>query len=359
MKKSIDAPRLEELFRRLVEVYSPSGKEGEVLSCVEEFLVEQGCPYGVQPVGEERYNLVLGRPDAPLLFVGHVDTVDAWDLEAVGPRDLGDGWVAGLGAADMKGGCAAMIEAYLTLRDLGGAEGVGVALVVGEEQEGDGTLAFLREARPGRAVVGEPTGLRLCTGHYGYVEAVISAWGRRAHASVPELGENAAESVLAVLHGLLHESRATGRGGPVLNIRNLETTNPGFAVPERATAWVDVHIPPEYEPGSAVAAIDRVIESRGGGRVEASYPIRQIGHRLAAEDPIVAAFRSAGGRELDVFRSHSDASLFHAAGVPTAVLGPGSLEYAHTEDERVDLSELTVAARLYTDMGLSFGKPPR
>lgn len=346
--------RLREVFWGLVERYSPSGKEHEVLAYLEDVLVEQGCPYGVQPVDEDRYNLVLGNPNAPLVFVGHVDTVDAWDLEDFGPEDLGGGWVRGLGVADMKGGCAALLEAYLALREAGLGRELGLALVVGEEEEGDGSAAFLREARPGRAVIAEPTGLELCTSHYGYVEAAISARGRRAHASVPELGRNAAEAVLSVLHGLLQEPSLGGEGGPVLSIRHLETSNPGFAVPARAAAWVDVHVPPGYRVDRVVAVVDRVASDVGGQGLSVAYPCRHEGFALPENDPLLRAFRGAGGRGVGVFRSHSDGNLFHAAGVPAAVLGPGSLEYAHTEEERVAFPEVLEAARLFVALALAF-----
>ncbi|MDW7709441.1 MAG: M20/M25/M40 family metallo-hydrolase [Deferrisomatales bacterium] len=346
--------RVQEVFWGLVERYSPSGKEQEALTYLEEVCAAHGCPYGVQPVDEDRYNLVLGRPDAPLVFVGHVDTVDAWDLEDFGPAEVGGGWVRGLGAADMKGGCAALLEAYLVLREAGLGREVGLALVVGEEEEGDGAAAFLREARPGRVVIAEPTGLQLCTGHYGYVEAVLSARGRRAHASVPELGRNAAEAVLTVLHGLLQEPSLAAKDGPVLSIRHLETSNPGFAVPARAAAWVDLHVPPAYRVERVIGVVDRVVASAGGDAVTVNYPCRHEGFSLDDDDPTIRAYRSAGGRDFGVFRSHSDGNLFHAAGVPAALLGPGSLDYAHTEEERVELAEVIEAAWVFVRLARSF-----
>lgn len=353
MTPEIDGERLERVFRDLVEIYSPSGKEEGVLAYLEEFCAQEGCPYGVQPVDDERYNLVLGRAEAPLVLVGHVDTVPAWDLEAIGPRDLGGGWVAGLGTADMKGGCAAMLEAFLCLRRAGCGNAVGLALVVGEEEEGDGAKAFLAEARPGRVLVGEPTALRLCDGHYGYVEVLLSARGRTAHASVPERGENAAEAVLRVLHDLLQSPVFARDAGAVLSIRHLETSNPGFAVPSAASAWLDVHVHPGTPLHAVRKAIDAVAADQGGGRVSVEYTLEQEGFRLPLEDPLQEAYRDAGGRETDWFRSHSDANLFHAAGIPTAVLGPGRIEYSHSEDERVPLDEVVQAASLYVRMVLS------
>lgn len=344
--------RLRRLFLDLVGIYSPSGKEEEALSFLREFCAEQGCPFGVQPVDEGRYNLVLGRPDAPLVFVGHVDTVAAHELEEIGPAPLPDGWVGGLGTADMKGGCAALVEAFLCLREEGLGSSVGVALLVGEEEEGDGARVFLAEARPGRAVVAEPTALALCTGHYGYLEVALSARGRRAHASIPERGENAAEAVLFALQALLDERRQGS--GPVFNVRHFETGNAGFAVPERASAWVDVHLPPDYPAARAQETVVRRLEARVGDRVAVSFPTAQDGFSVPATDPLVMAYRRLGRSATDVFRSHSDANSFHAAGVPTVVLGPGRLEHAHAEDERVDFAEVLEAAGLFAALARAF-----
>lgn len=348
----VKAERLRRLFLDLVGVYSPSGKEEEALALLQDFCSEQGCPFGVQPVDEDRYNLVLGRPDAPLVFVGHVDTVPARALEEVGPEELPGGWVRGLGTADMKGGCAALVEAYLGLREEGLGSSVGVALLVGEEEEGDGVRAFLAEARPGRVVVAEPTGLALCTAHFGYLEVALAARGRRAHASLPERGENAAEAVLAALQTLLDRRREGWEA--VFSVRHFETLNPGFAVPEGASAWIDVHLPPDYPVSRAKAAVAQCVEARLGARVTVSFPTAQDGFRVPADDTLVGVYRSLGRGGTDVFRSHSDANSFHAAGIPTVVLGPGRLEYAHSEEERVDFAEVLEAARCYGELTRAF-----
>jgi len=350
----IHPARLEALFRSLVAVYSPSGKEEEVLSLLEDFCSEHGVPHGVQPVDGERYNLVLGHPAAELVFVGHVDTVEAWDLDTVGPLDLGGGRVGGLGTADMKGGCAAMLEAFLVLRDSGLGNRIGLALVVGEEGEGDGAATFLREARPGRVIVGEPTGMKLCTGHYGYVEAAFRASGRTVHASLPELGENAAEALLKALHDLIGSGELREALGAVVNIRHLETAWSGFAVPDRARAWVDLHVPPEVSVDHLCEMVSRLVARSGDPRVEVTFPTAHGGYQLPEDDPLVKSYREVWGGELDVFRSHSDANLFQAVGVPAYVLGPGLLETAHTEEEQVELAEVLDAARCYVALARAF-----
>ena len=53
------------------------------------------------------------------------------------------------------------------------------------------------------------------------------------------------------------------------------------------------------------------------------------------------------------FRSHSDGNLFFAAGVQPVILGPGSLETAHTNEEQTSLAEVEAAARIYAALCLA------
>ena len=55
------------------------------------------------------------------------------------------------------------------------------------------------------------------------------------------------------------------------------------------------------------------------------------------------------------FRSHSDGNLFHEKGSRPLLLGPGSLETAHTWDEQVQLEEVDLAAAIY--LGLCLAAP--
>ncbi len=368
--RAIDTDRLRRTFLELLEIYSPSGKEEDIQLYLEELLGSSGFIVHRQEVEEERYNLriTMGETEPLLYLVGHVDTVPAWDLESFGPREEED-IIYGLGSADMKGGCAAMVEAWLAMADaLEPCErpAVGLLLVVGEEENGDGSAAFLRDCRPPWVVIGEPTGLAACFAHFGYLEAGFVTRGHRSHSSLPELGHNAVESMLrALLHLGNDPLFDRGQSEIVYSIREMRSSRAGFVVPDRCEAWIDLHLPPERDPLALQQAILSLVADADqfipGLEMDVSFDFASAGYSLAMDNPAAGILERVYpelGLELrqDAFRSHSDGNLFFAAGSKPVILGPGSLESAHTPDEQVSFNEITAAARIYVALCLELGR---
>ncbi len=362
---AIDPERLRRMLLEAVEIYSPSGKEEDVQLYLEEILRGAGFAVERQEVEEERYNLhvVMGEGEPLLYLVGHVDTVPAWDLEEYGPQEEW-GVVRGLGTADMKGGCVAMVEAWLALSALPPEERprVGLLLVVGEEENGDGSATFLQSRRPPWVVIGEPTSMAPCFSHYGYLEAALTTQGRRIHSSLPELGHNAVESMLRVLLHLgkdpLFDRKQTDI---VYSIREMSSSRAGFVVPDRCEALIDLHLPPETDPAQIQQAIRERLDGAGQFvadlNLEVSFEFSSRGYQIGGDNWLGQVLESVYPRlnlpmQFDAFRSHSDGNLFFEAGVPSLILGPGSLETAHTPDEQTSLPEVEAAARIYAALCL-------
>lgn len=367
--QAIDPDRLRQTFLDLLEIYSPSGKEEDIQLYLEDLLSRAGFVVIRQEVDEERYNLLvtMGEEEPALYLVGHVDTVTAWDLETFGPVEEGE-IIRGLGTADMKGGCAAMVEAFLAIAAaLPPAErpSVGLLLVVGEEENGDGSEAFLKECRPAWVVIGEPTGIGACFAHYGYLEAGFVTRGLQSHSSLPELGHNAVESMLRVLLFLGNDPLFNRTQSEIVySIREMRSSRAGFVVPDRCESWIDLHLPPDKDPlalqsaiRGLVAASDRYVP---GLDIEVSFEFASAGYNIGTDNHLAEILREIYpllGLELhlDAFRSHSDGNLFFAAGCKPLILGPGLLETAHTPDEHVDRNEIYAAARIYAALCLKMG----
>jgi acetylornithine deacetylase/succinyl-diaminopimelate desuccinylase-like protein len=164
----------------------------------------------------------------PLLLNTHLDTVppgDASRWTECGSRPLHltqrDGLLYGLGAADVKLDFVCKLLALERLRDEPLERPVILAGTYGEETGRWGAHLLARRLRPlpAMAMVGEPTSLRPCTDHKGYLEIIVSAthpgrprrsarcWrvdlqGVAAHSSQPHKGRSANDACLDALAGL-------------------------------------------------------------------------------------------------------------------------------------------------------------
>jgi succinyl-diaminopimelate desuccinylase len=281
-----------------------------------------------------------------LVVAGHLDTVPVNDN---GTPEIRDDELWGLGAADMKGGLAVMLE--LAAAVLEPAIDVTWVFYAGEEVSADHNgLRHLFAERPDlvagdAAVLGEPTGAALEVGCQGAMRVRVELLGLRAHTARPWMGRNAlhrAGRVLAALDDYLarqpvidgctyHEALQAvfvegGVAGNVVPDRAVVTLNHRFA-PDRTSDEALTHVEdvlaPHLAEGDTVTVIDVANAAPPG-----------LTH------PLLAALRERNGLEVRAKLGWTDVSRFAAAGIPATNFGPGNAELAHTRDERVDRASL-------------------
>ena len=360
----VKSDRLRDLLRDLVDIYSPSGKEQEIVEYAEEYISRFGLPVARQEVDQDRHNLIVfpeGKEEVDVCFVGHVDTVPAYDLEDAGFYQEGD-TVYGLGTADMKAGCAAMIEAFTVLAEIGDPlPSAGLALLVDEEEDNRGARAFVEEYSAPWAVIAEPTNMVPCLGHYAYLEMLLRTQGKRAHSAVPEFGQNAIEAMLKLLLRVT-EYASHSPHGLVYNVRELSGFPGGFVVPDACEAWLDLHLPPNSRIDLLKTELERLIweACREIPGLDASLRFEDTfsGYLISEDRPLVKTLRETyTGMSLpwapQEFRSHSDGSILWPAGTDPIILGPGRLEAAHSPGESVSFPQVVLAAQLYLNLVLS------
>jgi acetylornithine deacetylase len=357
----IHPKRVLRTLKELVDIYSPSGKEEEIQKYLYEYCDGHYLEAVKQRLDDERYNLLILPSESPprLWFVGHVDTVTAYDLEALEVREE-NGHMVGLGTADMKGGCAAMLECFTALREQWPKEKefppVALALVVGEEEDGDGAQLLADSYHISHAVLGEPTNLHPCTGHYGYLEVFLNTSGKRVHSSLADQSDNPIEWML---HLLLLISEKIKEQPLIFNIRDLESRKGGFVVPDKCDAWLDIHLPPHHDVQSLKSFLLQLLgqakEKTPYMQADMEFSMAFNGYKLSLSDPVWQKVRRALEArnipwEEEMFRSHSDANILWLAGGQPLILGPGQLEYAHAAEERVAIPQVLHAAQLYVDI---------
>ncbi|HYE15486.1 MAG TPA: M20/M25/M40 family metallo-hydrolase [Pyrinomonadaceae bacterium] len=318
------------LTRRLIDIPSVSGEEGEVGRFLASYLESLGYTVELQEVTAGRAN-VLARAGARARVVlsTHMDTVPPFI-----PSGEDEAHITGRGACDAKGIIAAQIAAAERLRAEGSGE-VGLLFTVDEEM---GSLGARRANEHAWAAAceflinGEPTRNRLAVGSKGSLRVRLSTEGRAAHSAYPEQGESAIEKLLDVLADVRACTwpRDEFFGETTCNIGTLSGGTRPNVVPAEASAELQIRLVTDS------ATVREALERVAAGRARVEY--------LSAAEPV--RMLAVGGFEQEVVRFTTDIPYLTNWGVPL-LLGPGSILDAHTPHERVSKRELEEAAELY------------
>ncbi|RMF01168.1 MAG: M20 family peptidase [Chloroflexi bacterium] len=377
-------PALSDFCARLVQTPSVNGEHGE--RAVAELIAAEAERLGLaaQLAGEnpERPNVIVAMPGdgpAPLLLVGHTDTVPTgnpahWTHPPFSGHISG-GKLFGRGAIDNKGGMAAAVYALAALAAAGGprAQFIGVP---DEESGATGTLGVKYLQR--RGLLGNPRGAiyvypgldELPLGHRGVTRFHVSARGQAAHTGISgQIGRASAghSAVLALADLLLRLEQVET---PVSRIEYFDrfraVINPGTIihggagvniVPDSAEALVDVRTIPEFDRPEAEAVLRQAISAVESARPGIAITFQLLTHLPAALSDTAAplfdvvqqvAKTVTGYRpERVVCGPANEGYLFIQQGIPMVCgFGPTG-DHAHGVDEYVNLSSLRDAALIY------------
>jgi len=293
---------------------------------------------------------------APVLLLGHFDTV--WPLGTLGRMPLhrhGDR-LHGPGTFDMKGGIAIALAATTALRATATPHPPITMLWTTDEEIGSGTSRSMieAEARQSRAVlVLEPAlpGGALKTARKGCGEYEITVQGVAAHAGLdPGKGVSAIHELAAQIAAV--ERLQDLPRGITANVGVISGGTRPNVVAEFARAVVDVRAVTVADAAAVDAAFRRLHPARPGTRLtiqggferppmERSGAVAELFARAAA----VAATLGYELREGSA-GGGSDGNFTAALGVPTLDGLGATGDGAHAAHEHVDTSQLAWRAAL-------------
>ncbi|HEX3726913.1 MAG TPA: M20 family metallopeptidase [Pirellulales bacterium] len=362
---------------------APSGPEyleDRVTDYLEAFFGQLNLPCQRQTVEPRRDNIVARLDGAVpceqggrlILFEAHQDTVPVGGM-TIDPWTplVRDGRLYGRGSCDVKGGLAAMLGAFARLAHErpAGMPTLIMAATVNEEDGHSGATALtqlwsqadsLIPRRPDAAIIAEPTLLQVVVAHKGVVRWRCHAHGKATHSSQPHLGVNAIFKMSAVLSALERYHREVLRdsgghrlcGSPTLSVGTIAGGLSVNTVPDLCTIEIDRRLIPGEDPHAAyrdVIAFVAVATGDDPAIVHEPPFIASAGLDDDANGPLAAhmaaAARAVGldSRAVGVPYG-TNAAAIAAAGVPSIVFGPGSIDQAHTADEWISLEQLSAAS---------------
>jgi len=314
-----------------------------------------------------------------IVLSGHTDVVPVTDQDwATDPFVLHetDGRLYGRGTCDMKGFIAATLAMAPVFAGLDLKRPLHFAFTHDEEVGCLGGQALVRELaarglRPGIAIIGEPTNMRIVEAHKGCCEYSVEFHGLEGHGSNPEAGVNAAAAAVRYVTRLLElaealKGRAPGNspfeppwttinlgriaGGHAHNVipgkaevdwemRPVQTSDMSFVKQEIARHVAEDLLPAMRAVDASADIVTHVI-----GEVVGLEPLEDsAARRLLCE--------LTGETRAETVPFSTEAGLFQSLGCAAAVCGPGAIAQAHKPDEYVTLDQLGQCLEMLRGLG--------
>ncbi|HUP33278.1 MAG TPA: succinyl-diaminopimelate desuccinylase [Gaiellaceae bacterium] len=339
------ADRLAERTLELVNIPSESRHEAEIAARVRALVPPS---FELDYESEDAFVWSRRRRNGRSLVVlaGHYDTVPA---QGNVPGRIEAGAVVGLGASDMKGGLAVMLELAQALD----AEKVDAELDVA-------LLAFGKEELPAEhsplpalfdgsrlvhkaelAILLEPTDCTIQAGCLGNLNARITFRGVSGHSARPWTAENAIDKALEGLRAFATiEPRPVEVGGLTFTeVASITEIHGGIAtnvIPDRVEANVNFRYAPDRSSASADAYLRSLVPAGATYEHAGDSPPA----RVVTDSALVQRLRAANDLALEPKQAWTNVADFTSRGVDAVNFGPGATRYAHRRDEQVEIAAL-------------------
>ncbi|RMD91385.1 MAG: M20 family peptidase [Calditrichaeota bacterium] len=339
--------------------------EKAIAEYIADFFRKLSLDYEIYEVHPGRPNVVatwLVNAKLTILLEAHTDTVDGKNM-VIDPFSgkIKNGCLYGRGACDTKSSLAAMLMAMYNLKKHNRypTYNLVLAAVADEEYGFRGAKALMKTGlKADLAIVGEPTELSIVNAHKGVVRWRITTYGVSVHSAYAERGENAIYAMAAIIHALqdyareLSETKRHPRlGCATLSVGTIHGGTAVNIVPDRCTIEIDRRILPdetlEQAQNELVARLPDDINYEiseplvWANGLDSTYNASVVQRLQQAAAPI------CGLRPVTTANYATDAGVYHQAGIPTVVFGPGSIEQAHTSGEFVELQQVETAVKIF------------
>ena len=357
---------------RTAELLRALGYEVELHAVPEALVRAHGMISVTNLVVRRRF----GSGEGPVIALNaHGDVVppgEGWTRDPYA-AEVVDGWMYGRGVAVSKSDFATYVWALRALEASGAplSGTVELHLTYDEEAGGEVGPGFLLSegiTKPD-LVLSAGFSYNVVTAHNGCLHLEVEVNGRSAHAAMPFTGVDALEAATAILSALYDwrkglaakTSAITGIGSPQLTVGLIKGGINTNVVPDRVTLRLDRRMIPEENPTEAEAELRQVIADAAAAFPKTRVEVRRIllaeplkplpgGERLVEAlcrhaSQVMGEPITAKGVPL-----YTDARLYSAHGIPSALYGAGPRTIedanAHRADERLPLSDLRKATEV-------------
>jgi succinyl-diaminopimelate desuccinylase len=352
--------RLEQTLE-LVAIESISRNESQIAGHIETILRTNDA-LDVERVGDNVIARTTGLHATRLLVAGHTDTVtgDATRAEIVGDE------LRGLGACDMKGSLAVMLELAVASA-VRRSEITWVFYAREEISRAESGLLEVAQLRPDLleadvAILAEPTGGVVEAGCQGTLRVSVEVAGKRAHTARPFAGRNALHRLGNLLHRVASYEPRTVTIDGVDYTEQLQAVSVGGGVapnvvPDLANCTLNHRVAPDRTRDEAFTWLRGFL----GECVEAEDELEVVDWSPAAAPSLrnerLRALVALTGQPARGKMGWTDVATFAELGVPATNFGAGDPLLAHRSDELITRSQLDEFARVLGEWLVQSGEP--
>ena len=366
-------PRSLELIRQLVRFDTTSRNSNlALIDWVCQYLTSHGLAWRLtHDDTRAKANLfcTIGDPRLPgVVLSGHTDVVpvdaQAWSVDPWAAVVTGERLV-GRGTADMKAFLGIVLAAVPDLLARPLAAPIHLAFSYDEEVGCIGVGRMIRDMQsigvaPGICIVGEPTGMKVVTGHKGKLALRAHVCGREAHSALAPYAVNALEYAAEIIVELRRMQRECAQTGPfsreydppysTLHTGVLHAGTALNIVPRECTFDFEFRTVPGDDPHRLLARLRAYCANELVPQMRRVAPESRIDFETKSDNPGLHTEETAqivgrierlarGGRGGKVAFA-SEAGQFQRAGFDAVICGPGSITDAHKPDEFITFDQI-------------------
>jgi acetylornithine deacetylase/succinyl-diaminopimelate desuccinylase family protein len=375
-----------DVLKKLISIDSINNERGgkkdaeyEIGQYLTAYLKRIGCNVMLQHVRDNVSNVIgiieIDKNYPSRIFCAHMDTVNIEGMTA-NPFDavINEGRIYGRGACDTKASLAAMLTAFSRyVSDSRRFNNIAVLFTVDEESGKAGVKKFCGEFMKENfkdiegVVVGEPTEMKIVSAHGGCVRFSIETGGIACHSSTPQLGESAILNMTKVIEKLEKEYKPSLStrwhpltGKAVCNVTRIQGGKEINIIPDNCVIHIDRRVVPGEDSDAVYKEIAAFLESEMQSCRCKVNPPMLVDYPLYNSDDcrflqkVQAVFNALNWPSQPCgLMMGTEASDFSRIGVPALVIGPGSINQAHSNDEWVSLEHLQWAQDAYLELMLA------
>lgn len=333
------------LTRQLCDIPSVSGEETVLADAIEQ-AIRQCTHLEVTRHGDTviaRTN--LARPQR-VVIAGHIDTVPiSHNVPSRLENDGGVDYLWGRGTVDMKAGVAVQLKLAAELVN----PAVDITWIWYDHEEVEAELNglnVLSAVHPELlaadfAILGEPSNGTVEGGCNGNLRVELRTFGRRAHSARNWMGENAIYKASSILRTLeTYSAREVTVDGLTyregLSAVGIHAGVAGNVIPDECMVHVNYRFAPDRTPDEAVAYVRSLFPEADDFRVVDSAP----GARPGLDAKLATSLVTHIGKPAQPKYGWTDVARFAVLGIPAVNFGPGDASLAHTDNERVAVTQI-------------------